>query len=479
MIKKNALFLSLLVVLSATNCFAWENVTKWREAWGGKTPDAITSYNRGGAYQLPGTSIPACSANVLDLLNAGSNTVYNGVNTTACIGFSRDKDCDPRATNGGGWDDEYVTLMMIATTLEEHGAQFCPVQVLSKNKNKKNSWIKFQDNPFNDTSKCAWLCQKGWTGSKCGTAVKEGMKTDVDAIELKPANFSDIKVYDASDRYNTYIPTFEGWDDKTCGQTPEEHGIVLAVVGWLNSGHGAFVRQIVVRAHHDGSKNMKSDPYFYPAQNTVPMLVCKNGYKPNDQETDCVLINPPLTCESGYKPNEEGTDCVLINPHLTCESGYEPNEEGTDCVLITDTGSGTTTDGSAPVSETSLCTGWRDSFNEDIHEFYKGSDSNCYVYRCKTPGFGFADDRKVQCVDCTSSVRNGIDTVTGKCIKCSSGEIFDTRLNRCKKLKQISMDQLLYGNKSATSTDKPCWQMFGDEYTDCVLNKAPTTTSSK
>ncbi|MBR4475864.1 MAG: hypothetical protein IKP05_04295 [Alphaproteobacteria bacterium] len=418
--KKSTLFLSLFTALMTTSSFAEKDVSSLAGDWGGG-------------------SQKTCNAHVIDLLNKDSGAVYNTANALPCIGYSRKEGCQSRKTNNE-YSDEYITLMMLAKEVNSHGALFCPVQILARNERKNPAWLKYQDNPNNDISKCTWLCQGGWSGVQCMDPVNTNTRysdEQRDDTLLQPQNYDSIAAYKPTDNYNTNVPAFFGVSTAGCGHNDsdaEEHMTSLMIVGWLNNGHGAYARLVVARSAMEGWKDNTSWPVLYPVDGNMPTLVCKIGYMPNTQKTDCIPIPAPGSDTAGNDDN------------------------------------GTTIDTSAPVTEASLCEGWKEGFSDELHEFYKGNNATCYVYRCKMPGFGFADDRKVQCVDCTSGTRNGVDNITGKCIKCNSGEIFDTNINGCKKLKKITKDQLLYGNKSANDTD-PCWQKFGTEYTQCVLSK--------
>ena len=430
--KRNILFLSLFVALVVTPCLAEKDVSSLASSWGGG-------------------SQATCKAHVVDLLNTGSEVVYNNANALPCIGYSRKEGCQDRKTNNE-YDDEYITLMMLAKEVNSHGALFCPIQVVARNSRKEPAWLKYQNNP-DDAAKCSWLCQEGWTGVQCMDPVNESTRysdEQRDDTLFQPQNYDTIAAYKPTNNYNTNVPSFFGISTAGCGHNDsdaEEHMTSLMIVGWLSSGHGAYARLITARSAMEGWKDNTSWPVLYPATDNKPILVCKNGYKPNTQKTDCIPLPTPAS---------------------------DVQQEGSAGTA----GDGTPIDTVAPVTEASLCPGWQETFSDQLHEFYKGDNATCYVYRCKTPGFGFADDRKVQCVECTTSARNGIDNTTGKCVKCNSGEIFNSSLNRCKKLKQVTRDQLLYGNKAATASN-PCWQKTISEYTDCVLGKTAGTLISK
>ena len=430
--KRNILFLSLFAALVATPCLAEKNVSNLASSWGGG-------------------SQKTCQSHTIDLLNSDGGAVYSNTNALPCIGYSRSEGCQERKTNNK-WDDEYVTLMMLAKDVNSHGALFCPIQIVARNARKEPAWLKYQNNP-DDTTKCTWLCQEGWSGAQCMDPISESTRyadEQRDDTLFQPQNYDTITAYKPTNNFNTNVPSFFGISKAGCGHNDseaEEHMTSLMIVGWLNNGHGAYARLVTARSYEEGWKDNTSWPVLYPASESKPVLVCKNGYKPNTQKTDCVPIPTP---DSDVP--EENSAGITVD--------------------------GVTIDTVAPVTETNLCFGWQETFNDEIHEFYKGDNATCYVYRCKTPGFGFADDRKVQCIECTSNTRSGIDSSTGKCVKCNNGEIFDSSLNRCKKLKQITRDQLLYGNKPATASN-PCWQKLGSEYADCVLNKASTTSTDK
>lgn len=373
-----------------------------------------------------------CQPHVIDLLNgdSGNGTGYSNTNSLPCIGFSRTAGCAEKQYKGCGRNDEYTTLMMIATSINGHGARFCPVQIVARNKNKSSSWLKFQNNPYNVDSQCTWLCQEGWTGDGCSTRVTNNMTITKDSVELTPDGYSDTKLYDACDNFNTNIPIF--WTKKrTCygNEFSEEHVGLLAIVGWLDSGHGAWVRQVVARSLRDGWSDTISWPVLYPSKDSKPVLVCKIGYKPNDTKTDCVSI--------------------VSEPEI---------------------------DTRAPVTEADLCEGWKDSFNDDLHVYYKNDSMKCYIYRCKQPGYAFVDDRKSACTLCATNIRTGVDSATGKCVSCGVGQRFDDSAeNNCKTLTKISKIELLYGHgktDSASDYKNDCWAKSNSwEYEECMNAK--------
>ena len=504
--KKTTLFLSLATLLgTTTGSFGIVNVSSLDSTWGN-----TSSY----IFKQNGLSVVennACKDNVIDLLNKDSNGSYPYTNSLACIGFSRAKGCDPKATNGGGHNDEYVTLMMLATEINAHGARFCPVQVLARNTNKSHAWLKYQNNLGGGTedSMCVWLCQDGWRGDACMTDVKNTTDQFVDETPLYPSNFDSIAVYNKDGGYNTNIPSFNNTTKLTCygKDAPEEHEMPLAVVGWLDSGKGAWVRKIITRSVRSGWKDMISYPYMYPAPNTQPILLCKRGYKHNADHTDCIGISE--LAEAKKKDAEEqrklesAPSCVSSNgiywdsfdatqhEKIMAKYGNEDcytykcadslkgftSKTNHTCVDCSAT-SGKIIMSNGVCKTVSPCSNYYSSFDGTKHtkRIKNPDDENtiCYEYRCSGFGEGFqSDTQHASCIDCSGDKRKFGVTEKGVCVKCPSGYLFvdDASKNYCKEAEEIGRDRLLYGagGTAANKISDQCWTFSSNEdYQTCV-----------
>lgn len=64
----------------------------------------------------------------------------------------------------------------------------------------------------------------------------------------------------------------------------QEHDIILAVTGWLESGNGAWVSPLEVHARRDCWRRMLSFPVltYLKSPTHKSIMVCKDGYKYNE-----------------------------------------------------------------------------------------------------------------------------------------------------------------------------------------------------
>jgi len=378
-------------------------------------------------------TLEVCVAHAIEI----TQTEYdNGLG--ACIGESRKDLCrgwkDGKASkslaNNG---DDGVMLMMVARKITETGAYFCPTQIESHNKNKSANTVytDYTDLAVSDPEYCVWLCKPGYIGKECETKIEENTAciyentTKVDAwrydnFTIKPS--SDIE---------RSIDMFDDDQNSTCnyGKVPQQHNVVLAVSKWEPNSHGAFVRQFSIRAQRSGWKDMYSIVAVSPAINGSLQLVCQSGYEPDSTQSKCVKIK----------------QCTPEEPEI-------PEE--------------------APAKETDFCPGWKDSFDDSIHVYYKtNATDDCFVYRCLQPGYAFVDARKNKCAACTEDLRTGVDAL-GMCVTCKTTQRFDKDSKKCVDLKTVSKAELLYGKGNIGPNQNykdDCWsKATSGDYVSCV-----------
>lgn len=385
-----------------------------------------------------GAAMAGGGNNVSSLNSSWGNSTMNTcgahdiTNSEACIGASQKTQCKNWAVYARNYTDEYSVQMMVARVVNENGAKFCPTQVEGKNKNKGYAWTEYGDLSGGNDSLCVWLCKKGHTGPECSESSASPSSCDISTLERE--NYYSIPRLANGTNIEDSVAMFAFNDYRSCGvHKGQEHDMILAITRYLPSGHGAFVRQMVVRAERSGWKNMISTATIYPAQNSSEILVCKNGYGPNPANTECEELN--------------ATNCRLQ----------------------------------------SMCTGWGTGFDETIHAFIQPSGSTCFQYRCAEIGKAFASDtNRASCVDCNSNLRDGVSPVDGTCIKCDIGKIFSetaTATGFCADAMGYTKTDLQYG-KGKTKNSQPdvakqCWPIATpDDYKMCVVNGGAQTSSS-
>ena len=328
-------------------------------------------------------------------------------------------------------------IMMVAKTINQHGAFFCPMQVESRvnNAGDGNAWTEYRDSNVAD---CVWLCLDGWTGDTCSVAadMSDGA---CDSSVLFQTNFASLTRVASGPNVEHYVGMFYANAMEHCGANRyQEHDMILAIVGWLPSGHGAWAQQLNVRAQRRGWEPQYAWPAISKASD-VKKLVCKNGYQPNDTATDCIPIN------------------------------YEVCPESEDDKLRR------------------MCEGWdADSFDNKIHVFQFDDEMDCYQFRCKGQNKGFDGSGNYVCVDLSTrtDISDGIDPETGLIVTCEIGQIFDTSTGTCHDTVSYSKSDLRYGKGETKDSVKrildQCWTVMSvDDYKDCVFGIEPQVTGQR
>ncbi|MGN0917119.1 MAG: hypothetical protein ACI4NZ_02830, partial [Candidatus Enterousia sp.] len=322
----------------------------------------------------------------------------------ACIGET--SNCSNRTIYARNNTDEWAIQMMVAMDITENGARFCPVQVEGKNKNKGNAWTEYAEL---GSSNCVWLCKEGYTGDKCALSASESKTCDV--TELKAANYSSITRVETGANVEDRVPMFVFNKYYGCGDDKgQEHDIILALKRWLPSGHGAVAQQMVVRAERSGWKHMISWATIYPASGAEEILLCKDGYKPNSARTDCEAINAEL-----------------------CQRSQ-------------------------------TCNGWGgDDYDSSQHNLVQREGTTCYEFRCKKQGYAFDSATNRTCTECATNLRDGVNPVTGECVKCEVGKIFNKNASNtgyCSDAVAFSKIDMQYGKgatKNTRTLKDQCW----------------------
>lgn len=342
----------------------------------------------------------------------------------ACIGESDKKGCVTRKIRAArNYDDEFSVLMMMAREINQTGALFCPTQLDAQNNDDKGYTAYYE--PIG-TNTCVWLCQDGWTGDRCDTAVEKFDGTCSLSL-LKQGTYDDVKsTHDSGYNIEDKIHFFHINDYQKCDDRKRnKHDMALIVVRWLESGTGAFVRQMMVLSQR--TSKIASDIRVYPASKSLEILVCINGYKPNLSKTDCEPINADL--------------CTRAQ------------------------------------ASTKMCDGWNlSAFDSEKHVLQE--DGSCYRYVCKETGYAFAGVGDSSCVECTTNLRGGLNPKNDTCVKCEAGKIFnknDVNNAYCSPAIGLSKTDMMYGRgKSKNRVEKlsdQCWTKAGapDEYKKCVM----------
>lgn len=385
----------------------------------------------------------------LALVASGAYAGYDASGLRTSWGASMSKCPSPNFTSSNGClsncdSNSNGKNAMIAQEINANGALFCPTYVISnRNLTVERPWTQYHWAQGTSETDCVWLCKSGYTGEKCNTKVSEATTCDktllqastytgkanvcstsgwwqlgslscsTSSVESKVAMFSSA-YYDCNDERFNEEPSVKY----------QEHDNVLGIVGWLSSGHGAYAQPLIVDAW------------------------CGNG----KSDGDCKIIIAPvgtkrLLCKDGYKPNSGNTDCVAINQYV-CDGVKN-------------------------------CSGWDSSrfTGSSYKTIVKGG---CIQYRCAKDGFGFKDSptKDNTCVECkdtdtqkaTLLASNGQCMFTDKTVKVSvsaSGTVTTTPLAQATKTDMVK-----------DYDGAPCWvRESPTEYKACLLGKTPKIIS--
>lgn len=346
--------------------------------------------------------------------------------SNACLG--ENSKCEVRTVPARGKTGmSYSLLMMLAVEYDEHGAKFCPIQAeAGMPRSEKVPWVRTEYAIINDD--CVWLCKQGWTGENC--AVAESSVSSCDAIEFNAATYKNVKHVSSGANYEWYVAMFQEELYEKCSKIVQEHSLVLGIVKWTPSGHGAFAQQLVVHAVVDGNSfwngdRSKSDIWVeaYPASSSTPILVCKNGYKPNPAQTDCIAIKDYLCLQKD------------------------------------------------------TCADFKTGFNENLHKMIMRN--GCYQYRCSGEDLAFeSTSNHANCVPCIADERRGINPDDGTCVSCEMGYFFDDRAKSsgfCAKAVALSHDEIRYGvgknRNNSSGVLYHCWtKTKPEDMRQCILD---------
>ncbi len=339
----------------------------------------------------------------------------------------------------GTYNDEWAVVALVAEQVVEHGGYFCPYQLQCANKHcKGSSWLRAFEPTGYSKSKCAWFCEKGYTGTNCGKqkVATTGMDT--------PTNTGDGGL-------------FSGLSMKTSGgDKNDKYSSVLVFGTSVDSKSNASFWQKMINL--DVHKKYNRQGYF---------LLGAVEFK----EHGIVAAPVYLSCYAEHRHYNkswvEGLETLAKGGQkLLCAEGYTPNSSDTDCVLATAD--------MLEIADLNFCTGWDSAkYNSSIHILDTSGD--CDKYLCRESGKAFAAAGDPTCTDCATGIMGGHNPNNGTCVKCQSGEYFNQAQGKCLSAAAYSKTDLQYGKDKTKNSEQPledqCWTILTpDEYRACVKN---------
>ena len=360
--------------------------------------------------------------------------------------------CQPEGGN------DYGLMLLVAREVNDHGAYFCPTTIYgdkysgekSKDTDKTYRWRSYT--LYGDSSNgggCFWACMPGYGGDKC--AQTQGFGCDITPITR---DGYDSYGMTRTPEIENQIPMFVKNQYAACNSSlcrgshekhfNQEHDIILAVTGWVESGHGVHVRPVTIRAK-----------WLYPDGTT-------SGYVAAAKDASRVAVQAYLA----------GGQSQLL-----CKTGYTRNPDNSDCIEI---------DAQA-CNMQSLCPGFTEGgFDPKTMIMEHDVDRNCYMYRCKDPEMAFASGASLECTACVENMRNGVSPADGTCVTCDVGQVFDKDAENtgyCTSATAYTKTDMQYGAGKTRATsgdlDTQCWTISDiDQYKACVANGGATSLAS-
>lgn len=326
----------------------------------------------------------------------------------------------------GTYDDEWAVVGIVANTIVEHGGYFCPYQIQCANKRKKKkTWTEYYHPTGYDKSKCAWLCETGFGGHNCGPQPSVPLACDTkNQNTASSGKFSGISLKTSGERNGmceSEIYAFDTWG------TDPECDTVLGVVKFLD--HGVIAGPVTVCC---GRGNWKSvDSY-------VNSVSSASG-------------SQKVLCAEGYKVNAAGNDCVPVNADICA------------------------------TQEMSFCANFpRSGYDSTNHTIQ--TEGGCVKYFCNEPGFAFSSADNTTCIECATGVKGGANPNTGLCVRCETGQYFDSTAGVCRPAVAYSRIDMQYGKgktKNTAAIERQCWTVTTPaDYAACVKSGGTQLTAS-
>lgn len=325
--------------------------------------------------------------------------------------------------------DEGAIVAIIADKIVANGGYFCPWQIQCVNWRKDTSsetnyYVPSGTSPAN----CVWLCKDGYSGLNCGeqTVVLDADGRTLDSIFGTPALQTGLepRVGDLSANVQVFKKD------------------------WRNGFRGVHGR--------DGNNNND----WGEVDNLLGVVkVLSHG----------VMVAPvQVACEwQNWKDVTSfvGTVAACAGATLLCQEGYTPNADKTDCIVMTED--------MLKTKGKTLCAGFdKEKFNSEEHVLDAAS-STCVKYFCKETGMAFTSATDHTCAECSTGIKGGSNPKDGTCVKCSTGQYFDKTTGECKLAYAYSSLDLVYGKGKDRNTqknlDNQCWTIFSPgAFKQCV-----------
>ncbi len=418
--KKNYLTFVLMLsgVFGAYDASAW-NIAGLigKNKFGGGTMTTCGAHESANVLCI-GETKDKCDAYQVDNGKGYLNTGLVDAGVPKAAGASK---CSSKAT-------EYASLHLLAYESSTGGVRICPTQVESRRKGIGRSWTEYRQ--VGGDSACFWACLPGFAGrslfSSCNKEVDPADSSMyVDTSTVSEADFLSLNATIFGLNVEQDVLMFETNEGVKCPTRSwkAEHDMVLSVTGFVPSGKGVFVRPTVVRANRVGGGTCTSTswPELYPAKDSKEVLLCLVGYRPSDDNKDCVAINAAAAARASGLP---------------------------------------------------WCSGFsQEKYSVARHKSVLSDDGTCASFRCKAADQGFVSETDLNCVKCSSDMHGGVSAKTGVCVKCLTGSMFKD--GECIEADVLKKEDLMSEKDKAgkdLDVKEQCWAMTTNmDYVACMV----------
>ena len=348
----------------------------------------------------------------------------------------------------GNGSHEYDKIYsIVAEKRFKNGACLRPVQIscyASSGYMDDTSHTRYKAN--GDVAACQVYCADGFTGSDCSIKTAEASadgSTKSPASDWRSSDYTfsgheGNKNYEESNLKGAMYVYAPKWYKN------QEADILLGVTKFTQNG--VTVAPVTVVC---GSRRKNKDDHIFvkiKSNSSGEVLLCTNGYVPNQDKTDCVEYN-----------SDQVAGVVVQN-----ESGAYTKKTDEKQMSLYDTLKA------------------KPGYDEKIHQIIDTGSTLAIV--CKNHLHGFVSPDSLECVECISenSAKSGVarpdnGVAYGVCVKCQTGKVFDITTNQCEDALALSKSDMQYGQNMRTKSSavvNQCWTKVSDpeDYEKCILN---------
>lgn len=353
----------------------------------------------------------------------------------------------------GNGTHEYDTIYtVIAEKRYENGACLRPVQISCYADAGWKDDTSLTRYATASTTACQTFCAEGYSGSECKTKTSDTTDQTTAATNSWAAENYTFSGYAGDTDYESKTLSKAMYLYAHKYYNTQEADILLGVTKYLTNG--VLVAPISVVC---GSRRKRKDDHIFvkiQSESSGEILLCSDGYVPNTDKTDCVAKSDKSNIPGVVVQNEDGS--FTKETEETTISLYDSLKA-------------------------------KPGFDESIHQIV--NTGSTLAIACKNDLYGFAAADSLKCEECITgnSKKSGISKQAdgigyGVCVRCQTGQIFDSTTNKCETAIALSKSDMQYGLDEATKGNaviNQCWtkSLDPEEYKQCVLSDSKPQSS--